>query len=364
MSYVYIAKSKEHPGMVKIGRTDISAEHRMDELSEENYGPSGFEGEAEWEVVRVIKVENSVEAEKILHQHFSDHRVEENRELFYSDEPSEIAREASEVIEGITLTADLVDITNFLNPLSIVSIATGLIFTAETFFPENKNTIKAKNFMINWEERLDRKIQETHPLSYEFFNILKGSYKVSQYAGIIMAMPLWGLYEKNIYRKRAKNILIREIGGDPTSKIFHDKLNLAFNRFSPLSKKNDVIPYPRWVKHCRKCDLLIEKENLESYILFQIGDFAVIPEGFAVCETGIEPSFQSISKYLKENISFSFFKRQHIGLDKEAVCNLCFATKNIKKEYKGHEVDWYFNGEHIAKIIDGIRYLDAKSLNN
>ena len=36
MEYIYIAKSKSFPGMVKIGRTDYAVERRMDQLSDQD----------------------------------------------------------------------------------------------------------------------------------------------------------------------------------------------------------------------------------------------------------------------------------------------------------------------------------------
>ena len=91
MEYVYIATSKSFPGMVKIGRTSRSVDQRISELSEDDYGTSGFTGDSEWEAVQVIEVQNSVEAEAILHEHFDHLRVEDGRELFYVDDPSDIS---------------------------------------------------------------------------------------------------------------------------------------------------------------------------------------------------------------------------------------------------------------------------------
>ena len=52
MESIYIAKSKSFPNLVKIGRTDRPVDVRMGELSKDDYGPTGFVGDSEWEAVR------------------------------------------------------------------------------------------------------------------------------------------------------------------------------------------------------------------------------------------------------------------------------------------------------------------------
>jgi len=105
MEYIYFAVSDSYPGMVKIGRTDRPIGERMSELSEDDYGLSGFDGDSTWEAVEVIEVEDNVEAESILHDHFDSARVEDGREIFYSDDVSGMAGEGAEIVDATS--ADL-----------------------------------------------------------------------------------------------------------------------------------------------------------------------------------------------------------------------------------------------------------------
>jgi len=100
MEYIYIAKSAAHPGMVKIGRTDQPVDERMQQLSAEDYGPEGFSGNADWEAVTVIKVDDNVEAEALIHDHFSSERVTDSRELFYCEDIKGLSAEAIRVSQG------------------------------------------------------------------------------------------------------------------------------------------------------------------------------------------------------------------------------------------------------------------------
>ncbi len=103
MKYIYFAVSDSHPGMVKIGRTGRPVAERMSELSGDDYGLSNFEGDSIWEAIEVIKVEDNVEAEHVLHDHFEGVRVEDGREIFYSEDVSEMASEGTELVEGINI---------------------------------------------------------------------------------------------------------------------------------------------------------------------------------------------------------------------------------------------------------------------
>ena len=105
---VYIATSLQYPGLVKIGRTDRSVVERMSELSASDYGLPGNEGDVDWEVSKVIVVEDNAAAEAALHTHFADSRVSADRELFYADDPEALAREAASVVDG-DLLEDLSD---------------------------------------------------------------------------------------------------------------------------------------------------------------------------------------------------------------------------------------------------------------
>ena len=117
MEYIYFAVSDSHPGMVKIGRTDREISERMSEISYEDYGLSSFEGDSSWQAVEVFTVADNVKAERILHEHFNSVRVENGREIFYSDDVSDMAKEAADIVDGssIDLIAALEENTK-LNP--------------------------------------------------------------------------------------------------------------------------------------------------------------------------------------------------------------------------------------------------------
>ena len=103
MEYIYFAVSDSHPGMVKIGRTDRPVGERMSELSQDDYGLSDFEGDSVWQAVDVIKVEDNVQAESMLHDHFGSARVENGREIFYSDDVNAMASEGTEIVDGVSI---------------------------------------------------------------------------------------------------------------------------------------------------------------------------------------------------------------------------------------------------------------------
>ena len=103
MEYIYFAVSDSHPGMVKIGRTDRPVGERMSELSEDDYGLSGFDGDSTWEAVEVIKVEDNVKAESMLHDHFDSVRVEDGREIFYSNDIEGMASEGAQLVDGTSV---------------------------------------------------------------------------------------------------------------------------------------------------------------------------------------------------------------------------------------------------------------------
>ena len=113
----------------------------MAQLSDSDYGPSDFTGDADWEAHSVFVVEDNVTAEHILHQHFGDSRLENSRELFYTDDPELLVEEAralvdgtyvGEVIEGadaVSLIAELMD---------VAFSASAVAFSVHALFPNEK----------------------------------------------------------------------------------------------------------------------------------------------------------------------------------------------------------------------------------
>ena len=88
--FIYVLENTLMPGLVKIGRTERPVSERAGELSSHTGVPTSFV------VVKEYAVENSVEAEKIIHERLSDFRVSDNREFFKME-----AEDAMEIIESI-----------------------------------------------------------------------------------------------------------------------------------------------------------------------------------------------------------------------------------------------------------------------
>ncbi len=88
--FIYVLENFLMPGLVKIGRTERSVSERAGELSSHTGVPTSFV------VVKEYAVENSIEAERIIHQRLSDYRVSDNREFFKME-----AEDAMEIIESI-----------------------------------------------------------------------------------------------------------------------------------------------------------------------------------------------------------------------------------------------------------------------
>ena len=184
MELVYIAESKQFPGMVKIGRTDRSVEERMEELSEDDYGTSGFSGDSEWEAIRVIEVKDNESAEAILHNHFGDSRVEDTRELFYTDNPEALADEALQVVDGVDFLNTFDSINVLFGGLSIVSAVAGITVLVRTFFPDNAEVWRVSKALDNWGSRLSYKTFNSKTLLGKvFYGSLWGSFALSKTVG-------------------------------------------------------------------------------------------------------------------------------------------------------------------------------------
>lgn len=182
---IYIAESPQYPGIVKIGRTDREVHIRMEELSNDNYGMPGSDIDSQWEAVKVIKVEDNVYSEAILHDYFDSQRVIDSRELFYTDNPIELAYEAKSIVDGTILTSDLIELCNLFDPLSVIALSAAIVFTAKTFAPNNKTTIKTERFIKNWEFRTNQRFKNSKTTTGKF--IFGGLYKVfiiKKYIGV------------------------------------------------------------------------------------------------------------------------------------------------------------------------------------
>ena len=164
MEYIYIATSPEFPGMVKIGRTDRSPEERMDELSTSDYGTPGYDGDSTWTADHVITVENNVEAERALHEHFADSRVTDSRELFYADDPAAIASESTDVVGGEILTdpesiLELMSEFDSLTALGIV-LSAALVLVAHEKLKEDERYQEKFDQASIWAKEQGAKVED------------------------------------------------------------------------------------------------------------------------------------------------------------------------------------------------------------
>ena len=178
--YIYIAESAQYPGMVKIGRTDRTVQERLSELSRDDYGLPGSDIDSEWEAVKIIEVNDNEHAEAVLHDHFSDLRVDSSRELFYTDDPVGLSYEAANIVDGTIITADLIEIGNLFDPLSVVAICAAITLVARTFAPEDVKTKKAEKFMKEWELRTEARYNNSNTnIGKLIFGIYKTIFKVN-----------------------------------------------------------------------------------------------------------------------------------------------------------------------------------------
>ena len=182
---IYIAESPQYPGIVKIGRTDREVHIRMEELSNNNYGMPGADIDSQWEAIKVIKVEDNVHSEAILHDYFESQRVIDSRELFYTDDPNELAYEAESIVDGTILTGDLIEIWNLFDPLSVIALSAAIVFTAKTFAPDNKTTKKTERFIKNWEFRTNQRFKNSKTTAGKFvFGGLYKAFIIKKYIGV------------------------------------------------------------------------------------------------------------------------------------------------------------------------------------
>ena len=181
--YIYIAESQQYPGMVKIGRTDRTVDVRMEELSDGNYGLPGNEVDAEWEAVKIIKVEDNEHAEAVLHEFYADQRVTDSRELFYTNDIDALGDEAISVVNGVDIIQTFDSSDALFDALGIVSIATGLVITA-SIFSDHPNIKKAEKFMDDWEKRLETKYSQSKSLTGKaYYGFLNWSFGISKIVG-------------------------------------------------------------------------------------------------------------------------------------------------------------------------------------
>lgn len=206
MEYIYIAKSKSFPGMVKIGRTDYAVDRRMDQLSDQDYGPSDFDGDSEWEAVKVFVVEDNEKAERILHNHFADIRVEGRSELFFTDDPDSLSQEAIQVVNG-TYLVDTIDSFDILIDIAQgISLVSGINLFVQAFFPNEKSVsfMERKEDLI---ENLDSKGNNSNSIFGKIF--YKGTSTVLSITttfGMLAAIPFIAMGEgaKEAYKDGKK----------------------------------------------------------------------------------------------------------------------------------------------------------------
>lgn len=200
MEIIYIAQSRSFPGMVKIGRTDLDVKTRMDQLSSIDYGPSGSEIDSDWVALSAFKVDNNETAEKLLHEHFAQSRVEGRRELFYSDDPDKLCSEAKHLTNGEAIS-DSLEILDALESISdiafSISSVTGVTFLVHHFYP-NEVTSKMIDKKLDFIEKLSKKSKTADtPIKKHSYNTASIGLSLLGFLGAAAVLPIMALVEGN-----------------------------------------------------------------------------------------------------------------------------------------------------------------------
>ena len=153
-------------------------------LPANDYGTSGFSGDSEWEAVQVIEVEDSVEAEALLHEHFNHLRVENGRELFYVDDPNDISSISLDLVDGKDAFDTFDTLDSLTAGLSILAGITGINELILNYKPNNKTNIDAADYLDKWDKRLIKKSNNSKSiLAKSFYKTLNLSHKASRFVG-------------------------------------------------------------------------------------------------------------------------------------------------------------------------------------
>jgi len=200
MEIIYIAQSKSFPGMVKIGRTDVDVKTRMDQLSSIDYGPSGSEIDSDWEAINAFTVNNNEIAEKLLHDHFSQSRVEGRRELFYTDDPEQLCSEAKYLTNGeaISDSLEILDVLESISDIAFsISSVTGVTFLVHHFYP-NETTSKMMDRKIDFIEKLSEKSRTADtPIKKHAYNAASIGLSLLGFLGAVAVLPVIAIAEGN-----------------------------------------------------------------------------------------------------------------------------------------------------------------------
>ena len=287
--YIYIAESAEYPGIVKIGRTDRDVLVRMDELSEGNYGLPESNIDSNWEAVKIIEVQDNESAEALLHDHYDNLRVVDSRELFYTDDPYGLAYEAADVVDGTIMTADLVEIGNLFDPLSLVALGAGITLLARTFAPENTSTKKAEKFMRDWELRTETRYKNAEtPLGKFIFGGYKTIFKANKSViekstgfvegtAVLLSAILSSIGIKNNILNKLTDRKIKENKVDPasitviaTDECYAKKVGRGANMPDPRENPNSVYNNPPKINFSQK--QIEEAKELEEILKQELED--------------------------------------------------------------------------------------------
>jgi len=206
MEYIYIAKSKSFPGIVKIGRTDYDVDRRMQQLSNQDYGTTDFQGDSEWEAVKFFVVEDNNTAERVLHEHFADVRVEGRRELFYTDDADTLSDEAIQVVDGYYLVDSIDTFSVLVDVAQGLSSVTGMNVLVQAFFPNkvSESIIEKGEDLIN---RLDNKSESSKSiLGKTFYKGTSIALNATRLVGMVSAIPFVAMGEgvKEAYKDGKK----------------------------------------------------------------------------------------------------------------------------------------------------------------
>jgi hypothetical protein len=198
MEIIYIAQSKSFPGMVKIGRTDVDVKIRMDQLSSIDYGPSGSEIDSDWEAISAFTVDDNETAEKLLHDHFSQSRVEGRRELFYTDDPEQLCSEAKHLTNGeaISDSLEILDVLESISDIALsISSVTGVTFLVHHFYP-NETTFKIMDRKVNVIDKLIEKSRAADtPIKKHAYNTASIGLSFLFFLGTAAVLPVIAVAE-------------------------------------------------------------------------------------------------------------------------------------------------------------------------
>ena len=155
MGNIYLAVSEAFPDQFKIGRTGRDVEVRMNELSADDYGPSGFVGDADWNTHAVFEVEDEIAAETLLHEHFQADRLEAARELFLTDNVGASSEEVLQVLSSESLLLGFSEIID-IGATGTVIAGAAILTASITLFAKRTSNEDLAADIASWMDAKER----------------------------------------------------------------------------------------------------------------------------------------------------------------------------------------------------------------